>query len=403
MTSSITGSHSLYKYHFLWYFCFIMNGIFVAGALRSRPPESLPLEPFPGTIAPIGDYFAARQASEAIEALSDEPDACAERLTQYVFNRTAQYLDLANAMTHRYGQASEFMSRYPNGHDLLRDGILNRFRSVEKRLNSGYIAMPTDTVISADPRQPSPELIAGELIQRVYVPPVIQSRTLAWNRWAQDKTQNGEVDTLFNDPTYRHGTKIAVGSLLPAGNLWVEVGEGLTRLRRAPHGREAEQEFDLPTTDEWGSGLEFWFVMSHIAEKDILALSESVQPAMVDGLKLTPEVYARSYQPIIDLVDLNPQLDIKGILSDGSWIYSSELAEKFPDQHVSNLHDIAGKVVELGDADAIGLPIQALFATFDARRRAAYETGDYKVGVAARFIDPQGMIEVLGSFGLQEA
>lgn len=379
-----------------------MNGPFINEALRSRPPETLPLAPFPGTIAPIGDYFAARQASEAIEALSDAPNACAERLTQYIFHRTAQYLDLANAMTHRYDQADKFMSHYPGGRELLQGSILNRLRGVEERLNSGYIAVPTDTIISTDPRQTPPELIAGELTQRVYLPPIIQTRSLIWNQWAQEKIQNGEVNTLFNDPVYRHGTKVAGGSLLPVGNLWVEVGEGLTRLRRAPQGPEVEQKFDLPTTNDWGSGLEFWFVMSHIVEKDILSLSESVQPGMIDGLKLTPAIYARSYQPIIDLIDLNPQLDIKGILSDGSWIYSKELAEKFPDQHISGLHDIAGKVVELGSADAIGLPIQAQFATFDKRRRAAYETGDYKAGVAARFIDRQGMIEVLGSFGLQE-
>lgn len=378
-----------------------MNGVVVADALRSRPPESLPLEPFPGPISPMADYFDAKRASEAIEAQIDDPEACAAQLTQYVFRRSGEHLDLVTAMTHRYQQASTFMSHYPNGRVLLADSILDHLQGVAIRLQVGYVAMSTNTITG------SVELVAGEPTQQVYVPPVIQSRSLTWNHWAQDKIRDGEIDSLFSDVVYRHGTKVASGALLPAGNLWIEVGEGLARLRNAPGPRDKEQQLGLAETGEWDfigdfwrKGFGRWFVMSHVAEKDVLRLSESIQPGMIDSMKLTPLAYAQSYRPILDLVDLNPRLAIEGILSDGSWIYSSELAQKFPDQHVSEIHSIAGQVVELGGADEIGLAIQAMFATYDPKRRAAYDSGAYQASVAARFIDRKGMISVLSKFGI---
>lgn len=378
-----------------------MNGMVIADALRSRPPESLSLKPFPGTISPVADYFDAKQASEAIEAEIDDPEASTKWLTQYIFHRSSEHLDLVAAMTHRYQQADTFMSHYPNGHELLAGSILNHLQSVATRLQVGYVAMSTNTIIS------STELVAGELSQRVYIPPVIQSRSLTWNHWAQDRIREGEVDSLFTDSTYRHGMKVASGALLPAGNLWVEVGEGLARLRWAPGPRDIEQQLGISETSEWDpigdfwhKGFGRWFVMSHIAEKDILRLSESIRPGMIDSMKLTPAAYVQSYKPIIDLMDLNPQLAIEGILSDGSWIYSNELAQRFPDQHVSGLHDIAGQVVELGGAEEIGLAIQAMFATYDPKRHAAYESGDYKAGVAARFINREGMVSALSKFGI---
>jgi hypothetical protein len=99
-------------------------------------------------------------------------------------------------------------------------------------------------------------------------------------------------------------------------------------------------------------------------------------------------------------MDLNPRLPIQGVMSDGTWAYSSELARVFPDQHISRLHDIAGKVIELGSAAELHLPEQIEFATVEPRRRAAYLAGQYSVGVAARFIDRQGMVDVLEQFGI---
>ena len=390
------------KIPFWWYFSF-MNGAFVAERLRESPPESLRLQPFPDA-QNIGDYFTAQVASRELDVIDNNPAACAEVLTRYTFHRNPESLDLATALSHRYQQAQDFMSQHPGGKELLNQSLLDYFKLVEQNLRSGFVAMPTNTIASSDPTRPKPELTAGELYQRVFIPESIQRRSLAWNSWAQAKIQAGEVDELFTDSIHRHGAKLASGALLPAGNLLVEVAEGLARVRTPVHrNHRVEELWEIPTDNEWGSGLDYWFVMSHVAEKGILKLAESIGPDMIDGMKLTPEVYVRSYNPVVELIDLNPHLNILGILSDGSWIYSRELAEVFPSHHVSKLHDVAGKVIELGTAEELGLPIQAMFATYNPERRRAYEKGEYQATVAARFISRQAMVSILDQFGIKLA
>lgn len=374
-----------------------MNGAFVSQAYRERPPESLALAPYPD--APnVGAYFDARRATVSLET-SNDPYENADALCHYVFHRHPDSLNLASELTYRYTQAAEYMSARPNGSNILNERFLSYFQGVHDRLMSGYVAMSTPTIISADNNRPQSEWVEGESCQRVYLPDTVRDRSLTWNKWAQQLIKDGKTEELFTGEFYRHGAKVAAGALLPVGNLWIEVGEGLARVRTRLHrSLEVESQWNLPTDGEWGSGLDFWFVMSHIVEKGILELSESIRPGMVDGMKLTPEVYVQSYKHVVDLIRLNPHLDIKGILSDGSWIYSHELTDVFPNQHVSRLHDIAGKVVELGPATLVGLPAQVKFATLNPVRQAAYETGGYKVGVAARFIDLKTMTKVLETF-----
>jgi len=380
-----------------------MNGVAVGNAMRERPAETLLLEPFPGSFNALG-YFTARNATLELEEHFDDPSANAQTLSQYIFERDPGTLDLVTAMSHRYDQARAFMGRYPDGQERLARSVLEYFQDIHQSLTEGYLPTLTNTIISAHSDRPRNQTFKRRSTQLLNLPPIIQSRSLIWNEWAQDKTQGGEIDELFTDEIQRHGAKVAAGALLPAGNLWIEVGEGIERVR-GNVGRQLELEKRWGFTYEdkeisWGLGQDDWFVMSHIAEKGILELATSLGPNMIDGMHLTDEVYVRSYKPIVELIDLNPHLDIRGILSDGSWIYSEELVRVFPDQHVSKIHDVAGMVVELGKADEVGLPIQALFATLNPERRAAYDVGEYHAGVAARFIDRDGMANVLKRFGI---
>jgi len=218
----------------------------------------------------------------------------------------------------------------------------------------------------------------------------------------------GNATELFTDDICRHGAKAAIGQLLPVGNLWVEVAQGgLARARTPVHrGVDFENQLGVKYSnpdDLMGVGMADWYIMSHIAERGILNLAASLGPNMIDGMRLTPAVYVRSYSPIVDIIDMNPHLGIQGILSEGSWIYSSELAKVFPDQHVSELNAVAGTVVELGPAEEIGLSIQAVFATLNPEREAAFGSGEYRASVAGRFIDRQGMVGILKKFGIEKS
>jgi len=182
----------------------------------------------------------------------------------------------------------------------------------------------------------------------------------------------------------------------------VEVTEGLSRVRTRPH-QLADVENKLgvaPQSHGWGAGLDTWFVMTHIMDKQLLRLAASLGETMIDGTKLTPEIYAKSYIPIQEIIDKNPGLQIAGVLSEGSWIYSDSL-EAFPDQPVCQIRrEVAGTVVELGPADEIGMPAQAAFATGDPRRAKAAQNGTYTPGVAARFIDYAGIRDIISRLGV---
>jgi hypothetical protein len=396
-------SQSIVKIIILWYY-FSMNGWIVGQKMAERPPDTLLIEPYTPSNGARG-YFAARNVTESLEAHLDDPDANARALTRYIFDHDPSALNVAPSMTHRYKQSRDFMARYPDGSEKLAEALLGRLEAVHACMSEGFVPQKTNTVLSFNAHRPRNFEFEGKSAQRLNLPPVIQRRSLIWNEWAQIKIRSGELDALFCDEIFRHGAKVANGNLLPAGNLWVEVAEGIDRIREYPHFYPSDLEIALGLSkavddmDQW-IAQDDWFVLSHIAEKGILALSESLAPGMIDGMHLTDDVYVRSYGPIVELIDLNPQLGIKGILSDGSWIYSAELARVFPEQHVSRLHDVAGVVVELGAAHDIGLPIQAMFATLNPERRAAFDEGRYRAGVAARFIDRAGMVKHLTEFGL---
>jgi hypothetical protein len=381
----------------LWYFI-RMNGIALATMVRESPPDSLVVQPYPDGRS-VWDYVSAVSASHEVEAADGSIDQLAVVLGRHVFARHPMILDLPPAVLHRYEQAKRIIGSHPGGIDLLKDTVLARFEEAGEAIQNGHTHMVTHSLAFEGQK---PSVVHGTLAQRVQLPDSIQHRALAWNGWVQNQIKGDGIDELFSGHPQWHGVKIAEGSLLPVGNLNFELVQGLARARRSgSKGNYAEADWGLRKDGEWGSGLSDWFAMSHIVEKDLLRFArDEIGPDMIDSMQLTPATYAKAYAPVVELIDLNPQLDIQGVLSDGTWAYSNELKRVFPDQHMADLHDIAGTVIELGSADQLGVPEQVLFATADPRRQQAYEAGEYKVSVAARFIDRAGMLAVLKQFGL---
>lgn len=362
-----------------------------------------PIVPYPGARTQW-DYFRTQQVNEEIRETSGDSHATASKLTQYIFDTHPDVLDLPPAVSHRFHQSQAVMARFPQGEKILEKTILARFQEAEERFKQGYSFVVTSTVIGFDPKRPSPLSCDGSLVQKINLPEQIQRRALVWNVWVQEMIKKGDTDKLFSHHPEWLGIKPAEGTLFQAGNLMFEVVEGLGRLYIPDRTHNLTKRWNLGGNMSWPDDGEpdQWFIMTHIVEKDLLELSTKVGDNMIDGKRLTPEVYAKSYIPILQLIKLNPQLSIKGVLSDGSWIYSKELTKLFPQQAIAGLHDIAGDVVDIGTASELNLPEQIDFATHDSTRKKAFLEGRYGVSVASRFIDPDGMKKVLESFGLKE-
>lgn len=347
------------------------------------------------------DYYRAIRANEDIELVSSSPHGAAKKLVEYIFDTHPDVPDFASGISYRFGQAQKVIEQYPKGSEILQDVILNDFQEAEGRFQDGHTYAVSPTIISSHPDIPRLISHGGHSVQKIQIPESIQRRSLAWNRWAQNIIKSGDIEKLFSESPYLLGIEPARGTKLPVGNLVVEIGEGLARIRTpAYRNHDLEERWELPVDSEWGSGLDLWFVMTHIMEKDMLSLAETIDEDMIDGRKLTPEVYVKSYVPILQLIDLNPQLPIQGVLSDGSWIYSPVLMSLFPQQPVASLHSIAGSVTDLGPALELGLPEQVDFSTKDPIRRQAFLEGQYGANVAARFIRPTEMRDIVRKFGL---
>lgn len=359
--------------------------------------------PYPGART-RWDYARTEQVNEEVRKASGDSQATANRLTRYIFDTHPDVLDITPALSHRFHQSHAVMKRFPQGEKILEETILARFQDAEERLRQGYSFVVTSTVLSSNPAIPRPLFYEGQAVQKVNLPQDIQRRALAWNVWVQEMIKKGDTDKLFSHHPEWLGIKPAEGTLFQAGNLMFEVVEGLGRLYVPDRKHSLTKRWKLGGNMNWPDGGEpdQWFAMTHIVEKDLLELSMEVGDDMIDGRKLTPEVYAKSYIPILELIKLNPQLSIKGVLSDGSWIYSEELSKLFPQQPIASLHDIAGDVVDIGTASELNLPEQIDFATHESTRKKAFLEGEYKVNVASRFIDPDGMRKVLERFGLKE-
>lgn len=343
---------------------------------------------YPGT-KPRWDYSRTQQVNKDIKANFEDPNKTAGILRDYIFDSHPWVLDLPPAISHRFSESMRVMESFPNGKENLESLITDYFKKAEERLLNGYAVVRDVDVLTRKDAEYENERI------KIHLPESVKRRALVWNKWVQKMIKDGRIKEVFTPKPQGISVRLAEGSLLQAGNLMFEVAQGLGRLHKPemnPSGLELKEM--LATFNDGTQAIvetDHWFILSHIVEKDLLKLSQILGEGMIDGMKLTPRVYVKSYIPILELIEINPSLDIRGVLSEGTWIYSSELGKLFPEQDISKLHDVAGKVIDIGTAQELGLREQIDFATRDSVRRKSFEDGEYKVTIAARFIDPQEM------------
>jgi hypothetical protein len=365
----------------------------------SNIPELPPI--FPYLNGPHGrwDHAQANWANRAVASVAGDPEKTATILTQFIFETHPDVLDLPPATQHRLEESTQVMRTYVHGEELLTESVLGHYEQAAQKFQNGFTTAQTATIVSADAMRSGPIIENGMLIQKVDLPESVQQKALRWNQWAQRTIKDEGMEALFTAHPNWVGAKLGDGSWLPVGNLMVEVVEGLGRIRTPQHqAQQAEEHWGIgATSNEWGNGLDQWFVMTHIMDKELLFLASRLGQNMIDGMRLTPETYAKSYIPIRQIMEQNPQLAIRGVLSDGTWAYSSDLFRLFPQQPISGLHDIAGDVLDVGSAADLGMHAQIEFATHDAERREAFLKGLYDVRIASRFIDYEAMGDVLRS------
>lgn len=347
------------------------------------------------------DHAQADWANRAIANVEGDVDKTAALLTRFIFETHPDVLDLPPAVHHRWEQSVHAIGVYKDGDAVLTEHLIAHYEQAARKFQAGYATAQTVTIQSADQMRPGPVVEHGMLVQNVTLPDSVQRKALRWNQWAQQTLKDADQgpDVLFGNHPAWVGAKLGDGAWLPVGNLMIEVAEGLGRIRTLHHQpHNVEDRWNIgPASNEWGDGLDQWFIMTHIKDKALLQLASRLGQHMIDGLQLTPQTYARSYIPIREIMEQNQHLAIRGVLSDGTWAYSSELFQLFPDQPISGLHDVAGDVVDLGTAADLGMDAQITFATHDARRREAFYKGEFNVHIASRFIDYDGMGRVLNS------
>lgn len=346
------------------------------------------------------DHAQADWANRAVANVEGDVDKTAALLTRFIFETHPDVLDLPPAVHHRWEQSTHVIGAYKDGERVLTDHLIAHYEHAGQKIQQGYTTAQTVTIQSADQMRPGPVVEHGMLVQNVTLPDSVQHKALRWNQWVQQTLKDpheGPAALFGNHPAWV-GAKLGDGAWLSVGNLMVEIAEGLARVRTTHHQpHNVEDRWNLGTSHEWGDGLDYWFIMTHLKDKALLHLASRLGQHMIDGMQLTPQTYARSYVPIRQLMEQNQHLAIRGVLSDGTWAYSSELSELFPDQAISGLHDIAGDVVDLGPAADLGMDAQIEFATRDPRRREAFYRGEFNVHIASRFIDYDGMGRVLDS------
>jgi|GEM_PF-1625103 len=360
--------------------------------------EAPTIEPYPNAVT-RWDYAQAQHTTEVLHHTAD-PNQVAAILTGFIFRTHPDILDLPPAVWHRLQQSQAVMTAYDNGQELLQASILDHFQTAHQGFQEGYTLAETATCMPSNPATPRVVHENGKHAQRIMLPPEVQESAIAWNERAQQMICADNITELFAGHPHWVGVKLAEGSWLQAGNLMMEIGESLARIRTRHHLRAGvEAKLGLtPQSDEWAADLDDWYIMTHIMDKQLLELASELDEDMIYGRRLTPEVYARSYVPMRHLIEHNPNLHIAGALSDGTWAYSSEVKRLFPQQSIAGLHDIVGTVAEVGTASELNLPAQITFATYNAEREAAFRAGRYHVGIAARFISYEEMGEVIQMF-----
>lgn len=326
-----------------------------------------------------------------------DPDAQAQWLTNYIFGHYPMFLDLPPAVNYRFQEAGRAAARHPVGRERVIKSILTHLEEAGKRFEQGY------TLVTSI--NPAPERLNGDGAQRVYLPDRMRSRALVWNAWAQEMIRSGRINDLFGHDPQWVGVKLADGTWLPAGNLMIEVTQGIGRIQTPAHQIQDlnyRWGFGVGDRGEWVD-LDRFVIMTHIADKGLLRLADQIGKAagleIIEGMKLTPAVYVRAYPEILDLMRHNSSLHIHDVLSDATWIYNPKLEDLFPRHEVARLHRVAGDVVIVGTAEEMDMPAQVRFATLNPERKVAFEAGTFRVDIASRRIRDSEMVEVTKEYG----
>lgn len=367
-------------------------------------PDDLPeyersefaLRLFPGAKTRF-DLSQAVYFTKLVSRDREDPRTVFGHLARFIFDHHPYVLDLPPAVSHRYHEARRVAEMFPQGTEGLYQRITAHFQEAEELFRQNQAR-----AVAATPSK----RLQGEF-QIVNLPLQIAERGLVWNHHAQTMVYQDKTEELFGKEPGWTATKLADGAWLSAGNLMFEVVQGgiaraVSRYHEQ-HNLEDRWGFTLPGEMSDWRDLDQWVVMTHIVDKGLLGVARELGVQshidMIEGMKLTPAIYVRSYVDILQLMGLNPELGIRGILSEGTWIYDPTLKELFPQQSVAHLSEVAGDVVTLGTAKEMGLPLQAQFATHDSTRKKAFDEGKYPVQVVARFIDEQGMVAAIQSHG----
>lgn len=344
-------------------------------------------------------------ATDSIKEFKNQPDALASELVKYIFMHSPMVLDLPPRVAFRYNEAQRVMENYLEGEHLLNTALLQYFSLKEALYEKKHMYASTSWVVQPGIKI---ESIDHEPAVLINLPKQAAARGVACARWCQSMIKNEKGNKLFNEDPLWTVVKLGSGAWLPVGNLMAEVCQGVPRIQSPAHDRKGvirKLGFAKDIVGPRDYAMDPWVVMTHIVDKKLLDLlerigiDENANMSMIEDHKLNVGIYCRSYPEIIDLIHRNPLLAIRGVLSDGTWIYWSGNEKFFPHQEVMKLHRVAGEKVVVGTAKELGMEAQVQFATMDPERRAAYEKGEFPVTVVARFIDEPGMIAATQKYG----
>lgn len=349
----------------------------------------------------------ARIITELIQEHKHNPDILASDMVKYIFTHSPMVLDLPPQIAFRYNEAKRIMNNYPFGEQLLNQSLIKHFAFTEQLYKQKQMLASTTWITRPDIKIEATDFEPSLMIN---LPDQVAARGHACAHWCQFMIKNGDANKLFNEDPQWSVVKLGSGAWLPVGNLMVEVCQGVSRIQSPAHDRKNvisrlgfAKDVDAVGPREYA--MDPWVIMTHIIDKQLLGLLEKIGEyenpsiAMIEDHKLNVGIYCRSYPEIIHLMRLNPLLTIRGVLSDGTWIYWSGNEKFFPNQEVARLHRVAGKKIVVGTADELGMEAQIKFATMNPERRAAYENGQFPVTIVARFINEQDMIAATKKYG----
>ncbi len=170
--------------------------------------------------------------TKLIEA-GENAQAAAQILVQFIFDSFPSVPDYSPALSIRFRDSLQVIDTFKGGRDLLQENILGYFRQVEADLRNGFSFSSNTDYFGSKPLRKE-----GRTATKVNLTGSIVEGSLAWNRFAQSKIENREMEQLFTEHPFTHAVRPAEGTKIPVGNLVVEVTPGVGRLELPAHRRQ---------------------------------------------------------------------------------------------------------------------------------------------------------------------